>query len=105
ARDSLLEMSGEINLAMGGPGEEPHQPRRAIYTRKIRNSEDEFLRSFDAPQGFQSVAQRDATTTALQSLLMINGDWPLQRAHAMATRLLKECGSDKNAQIARAYEL
>ena len=105
ARDSLLAISGELNVTMGGPGEESHQPRRAIYTRKIRNSEDEFLRSFDAPQGFQSVAQRDATTTALQSLLMINGDWPLQRAHAMATRLLKDCGTDKNAIINRAYEL
>lgn len=105
ARDTLLAISGEMDLTMGGPGEEPHKPRRTIYTRKIRNSEDEFLRSFDAPQGFQSVAQRDATTTALQSLLMINGDWPLQRAHAMATRLLKECGHDQNAVINRAYEL
>jgi hypothetical protein len=105
ARDSLLAMSGEINLSMGGPGEEAHQPRRAVYTRKIRNSEDEFLRAFDAPQGFQSVAQRDATNTALQSLLMINGDWPLQRARAMATRLMKDYGTDKNAQIKAAYEL
>lgn len=105
ARDTLLEISGELDLTMGGPGEEAHKPRRSVYTRKIRNSEDEFLRSFDAPAGFQSVAQRDATTTALQSLLMINGDWPLQRAHAMATRLLRECGPDKNAIISRAYQL
>jgi hypothetical protein len=49
----------------------------------LRNSQDEFLHSFDAPPGFASVARRDSTTTALQSLLMINGEWTLTRAHAL----------------------
>ena len=105
ARDSLLLASGELREENPGPGAESHQPVRAVFTRKIRNSQDEFLRSFDAPNGFQSVARRDATNTALQSLLMINGDWPLQRARAMASRLMHEAGSAPEQRIQRAYEL
>jgi hypothetical protein len=104
ARDTLLAISGELNPAMGGPGEESTHPRRTIYTRKIRNSPDDFLHSFDAPPGFQSVAKRDTTTTALQSLLMVNGEWPLQRAHSMAANLLSQNLAPESL-VSRAYEL
>ncbi len=105
ARDALLAVSGELAPATTGPGVETHQPVRALFTRKIRNSQDDFLRMFDAPTGFQSTAQRDATNTALQSLLMINGDWPLQRAHALAGRLLRETGPTPQRLVPRAFEL
>ncbi len=105
ARDALLAISGELNTTAGGPGVESSQPRRSIYTRKIRNSQDDFLHSLDAPPGFQSVSERDATNTALQSLLMINGDWPLLRARNMAARLMKEIGSTPEIIVSRAYEL
>jgi len=106
ARDALLYISGELKPGMQGPGEEAAQPRRSIYTRKIRNRQDDFLRSFDAPPGFASVAKRDSTTTALQSLLLINGDWPLQRATATAARLLKEQAGAKNEElVSRAYQM
>ncbi len=104
ARDTMLAVSGELNLTMGGQGEEAARPRRTIYTRKIRNSQDDFLHSFDSPPGFQSVAKRDATTTALQSLLMVNGEWPLQRAHSMAASLLSKKLSPE-LMVSRAYEL
>lgn len=105
ARDAVLSLSGELKPGMGGPGEESAQPRRTLYTRKIRNSQDDFLRSFDAPPGFASVAKRDSTTTALQSLLLINGDWTLARARAMAARLLKVPESTTESLVAKAYEL
>lgn len=105
ARDALLAISGELKNSVGGPGVETAQPRRSIYTRKIRNSQDDFLHSLDAPPGFQSVSERDATNTALQSLLMINGDWPLQRARNMAARLMKEIGNSPEIIVSRAYEL
>ena len=66
---------------------------------------DAFLTSLDAPNGFQSTPERLSTTTATQSLLMVNGDWPLDRARAMAARLIKE-NTDGDAQrVAKAYEL
>jgi hypothetical protein len=105
ARDAVLAISGELKPDMGGKSEESAQPRRTIYTRKVRNSQDDFLRSFDAPPGFASVARRDSTTTALQSLLLINGDWPLNRARAMAAKLLKAPDSTTEQHVQRAYEL
>ena len=105
ARDALLTISGELNDQSGGPGEDPNKLRRTVYSKKLRNSQEEILHSFDAPNGYQSVAKRDETTTALQSLLMINGDWPLQRARAMATRLLKEKQFKPVELVRTAYEL
>lgn len=89
-RDTLLMISGDLKPKSGGPSEESSQPAPSIFTRKMRNSPDEVLSRFDAPPGFQSVAQRDATNTALQSLLMVNGEWPMQRALSMAGRILKK---------------
>lgn len=105
ARDAVLAASGELDLTMGGAGVEAAKPRRSIYTRKIRNTQDEFLQSLDAPPGFSSLPTRDATTTATQSLLMINGDWPLERARGMATRLVSEKPVNDQALVNQAYAL
>ncbi|MCE9520219.1 MAG: PSD1 and planctomycete cytochrome C domain-containing protein [Verrucomicrobia bacterium] len=105
ARDALLAISGELTPVSNAPGVESHQPVRSLYTRKIRNSQDEFLRMFDAPNGFQSTALRDATNTALQGLLMIDGDWPLQRARAMAARLLQDAGPTPDQLVPLAFQL
>jgi hypothetical protein len=105
ARDAALAASGELELKAAGEGVDAKQPRRSIYTKKIRNTQDEFLQSLDAPSGFASTPKRDATTTATQSLLLFNGDWPLERARAMAARLTSEHYNNPAAQIRAAYEL
>ncbi|MDZ4288300.1 MAG: DUF1549 and DUF1553 domain-containing protein, partial [Prosthecobacter sp.] len=105
ARDAVLAASGELDLTMQGEGVEAAKPRRTIYTRKIRNTQDEFLQSLDAPPGFSSMPTRDATTTATQSLLLINGDWPLDRARAMAGRLTASKIKDDARLIDNAYAL
>lgn len=103
ARDAVLAASGELKLDMGGEGVPATTPKRSIYTKKIRNTQDEFLRSLDAPAGYQSIAERQATTTATQSLLLINGEWPLERARAMATNLLRAFPGDDAALVQNAY--
>ncbi len=99
-RDSLLLISGELKPKTAGPSDESTQSVPSIFTRKLRNSPDEVLSRFDAPPGFQSVAQRDATNTALQSLLMVNGEWPIQRARSMAARLLKDRPEATGSELA-----
>ncbi len=89
ARDTLLLLGGELKEKGGGPAADSREPVPSIYTRKKRNSPDEFLSRFDAPPGFQSVAKRERTNTPLQSLLMINGQWPLQRAKTIAATMVK----------------
>ncbi len=103
ARDAVLTATGELKVDMGGEGAPPAQPRRSIYTKKIRNTQDEFLRSLDAPAGFQSIAERQSTTTATQSLLLVNGDWPLDRSRAMALRLSKSYGLNDPLLVTQAF--
>lgn len=105
ARDSALAASGELKERLSGEGEAPASPCRAIYTKKLRNTPDAFLASLDQPAGFQSIPERQATTTATQSLLMVNGDWPLDRARAMASRLAKYKPADDAALVRSAYSL
>jgi hypothetical protein len=104
-RDTALAASAELSLASGGEGQDAKKTIRSIYTKKIRNTQDEVLRSLDAPSGYTSTPQRDATTTATQSLLLFNGDWPLERARAMAARLTSEHYNDLPEQVRSAYEL
>lgn len=104
-RDTLLMLSGELKDQISGPGVDASEPVRSIFTRKRRNSPDEFLSRFDAAPGFFSVAKREPTTTALQSLVMINGEWPLQRARVMAAKLLKEKNGDLKAAAAEAIQM
>ena len=86
-RDAMLAVSGELDLHAGGPSTDGNGMRRSIYTLKKRNSQNELLRSLDAPAGFSSTSERQSTTTPTQALLLVNGDWPLARAQKVASRV------------------
>jgi len=103
-RDAMLATSGELNLDAGGAPVDSGTPRRTVFTKQIRNTRDPFIESFDAPDAFSSSATRNSTTTPTQSLLMINGQMPLQRAEAFAARLQKSGGTPEQ-KIAKAYAL
>jgi hypothetical protein len=104
-RDAMLAVSGELDLSQGGPSVEADQPRRSIYVKVVRNKRDPLMESLDAPDGFSSVAERHATTTPTQSLVLVNGPWPLARAQALAARLAQEAGSEPATLIERAFAL
>jgi Protein of unknown function (DUF1553) len=105
-RDAMLFVSGELNAAAGGPSADENSPCRSIYTKLERNHPDPLLEAFDAPEAFGSVPVRNHTTTATQSLLMINGDWSMKRAHAMAERLKRDVKTgDASALVDAAYRL
>jgi hypothetical protein len=104
-RDSLLAVTGELDLKAGGPGTMPNDPRRSIFTRILRNNRDPLLDVFDAPYWFQSASSRDTTTTPVQSLLLFNGPFLLQRAKALAVRTEREGAADDKARLERAYRL
>ncbi len=87
-RDAMHLASGELQHRNGGPSAEGPSPVRSIYVKKSRNRPDEILSSFDSPLGFESAAERIATTTPTQSLLLVNGEWSAAPARALATRLL-----------------
>jgi hypothetical protein len=105
-RDAMLAVSGELSCDAGGAPVDAKVPRRSIYTKAMRNTRDRLLDAFDAPESFCSVAARNCTTTASQSLLLLNGEWPLKRAEAFATRVRRDAEtSDPSAQVGIAYRL
>lgn len=104
-RDAIFAVTGELELDAGGPGVVGTEPRRSIYMKYMRNTRDPLLDVFDAPFWFTSASSRDVTTTPVQSLLLINSQFMLQRAKAFAARLQKEGSNDDARIVQRAYEL
>jgi hypothetical protein len=49
--------------------------------------------------------RRTASTTPLQALNMLNGDFLLDQANRLAKRIEREAGSDPGLQVGRAIEL
>ena len=89
-RDAMLAAVGELDRTAGGPSVGHAAPRRTIYTKVMRNTQDPLLAVFDAPDALASSPSRPTTTTAPQALFMINGSWTLQRRGARATDQAKQ---------------
>ncbi len=86
-RDAMLQATGELRVDAFHGAADASQFRRTIRSKVLRNTRDPLLDVFDAPQQFTSTAARDATTTPLQSLMLLNSSFMLQRSRAMAARL------------------
>jgi len=104
-RDAILTVSGELTPQAGGPSVDATAPRRSIYTKIIRNTRDPIMDAFDAPDAFGSAPNRNNTTTATQSLLMINGAWPIQRAEGFSSRLRQLKAADNAPLVTQAYRI
>ncbi|MCA9249157.1 MAG: DUF1553 domain-containing protein, partial [Planctomycetales bacterium] len=123
-RDSVLAVSGKLNLQRGGPGfedfkyqdayapiytyvtaDEPALWRRSIYRYLVRTTPDRFLATLDCPDPANLTPKRLATTTPLQSLALLNNDFMLRQANYFAERLQREAGSAPAAQVHRAFNL
>ena len=115
-RDALLQVSGRLNRAVGGPSvmtpvdsdqvallyapsqwvvhpDPAEHQRRSIYLMAKRNLRLPFLESFDLPDAQLSCARRESSMHALQSLELLNGSLTNSLAHDFAQRLREEFGS------------
>ncbi len=105
-RDSLLAMAGQLDLNTGGPSVDAAKSnRRSVYRKVMRNKPDEVMHAFDTPDHISHMPQRSVTTTAMQSLLLMNSDWTRQRSAGFARRLTKLHPNDPAAQIRAAHAL
>ncbi len=102
-RDSILTTSGELRSMHDGASLDSLKPVRSIFIRSMRNSQDRFLSLFDSPDGSTSTAKRSATTTPLQSLMMMNSDWVNARAESMSQQIIG-LKSSPGASIQEAFE-
>ena len=85
-RDTMLAVTGELKLELGGEGMSNEHDRRSLYFRVMRNSPVDFLHTMGAPEGIKSTPTRYIATTAPQALLMMNGDFTFERARKLAER-------------------
>lgn len=86
-RDSILQASGELNLAMGGPSAEVDSSelaRRSVYSRISRGRLHPVLQLYDFPVATQHSPVRQVTTTPLQQLFVLNSGWMHARGRSLA---------------------
>ncbi len=109
-RDSLLQVTGELETSLGGTPTEHllGSRRRTLYAKISRNGDrfesDEFLRLFDFPMPRATSPKRVQSTVPQQYLFMMNSSFMIERARALIGRLERERDVDE-ARIDRAYEL
>jgi hypothetical protein len=106
-RDAILQASGQLELALGGPSIEindPDQRRRSIYSNVSRFQLNPMLSLFDFPDPNAHSPKRNETVTPLQKLFVLNSPFMMQRADDFAERLRNEAPDDAS-RIERAYEL
>ena len=122
-RDTMLAVSGRLNLQMYGrgfnlfdqrgglSGFDPIETfnadnqRRMIYAHKVRREPETVFGAFDCPDAGQSTARRIESTTPIQALNLFNSLFTLEQSQAFATRVQQEAGTDIHKQITLAYQL
>jgi len=105
-RDAILAVSGKLDRTIGGPAvgsTEAGHVRRTLYGMVSRRDPDKMLIAFDFPDANVSNARRDVTTVPQQQLFVLNSDFLIQSAEALAARLEKAATTDEQ-RIALAYE-
>jgi hypothetical protein len=123
-RDGALAASGLMNRRIGGPSVKPYQPaglweqsgtgktykqdtgdalyRRSLYTFWRRTSPPPSMITFDAMSREVCTAKRDATTTPLQSLVLLNDPQFVEASRRLAEGALRRHPSDAAARNAFA---
>jgi hypothetical protein len=127
-RDSILALSGTLNLKMYGPGVFTSIPRevmagqsmpgsgwgaspfeeecrRSIYVHLKRSLLTPVLESFDTAETDRSTPVRFVTTQPTQALALLNGAFVNKQAGLFADRLRREAGPDADKQVRLALTL
>jgi hypothetical protein len=89
-RDAMLQVSGRLDLAGGGPSDDldgPRSVRRTIYGKVSRQRPADVHRLFDLPDPKAHGEKREATTTPVQQLYFLNSPFVRQSAVELAKTL------------------
>ena len=127
-RDSILSVTGALNLKMYGPGVYPEIPaevmagqsvpgagwgksspedqnRRSVYVHVKRSLILPILESFDLAETDRSSPVRFATTQPTQALGLLNGSFLNRQAKLFADRLGREAGPEPKDKVELALRL
>ncbi|MFZ9855637.1 MAG: DUF1549 and DUF1553 domain-containing protein [Limisphaerales bacterium] len=115
-RDSLLAISGELNLDAGGRGFFPalsgevlaggsrpgtdwevsstsDRARRSVYAYVRRTSMVPLFETFDYNNATSPISERPTTTVPTQALMLLNDAFVHEQAEALATAVMRESGA------------
>ncbi len=127
-RDTVLFVSGKLDLSMGGPGwqdfviehpahsphyeyqlanpEDPKTWRRAVYRFLVRSQTQPWMSALDCADPSMRVDKRNETLSAPQALALLNNGFMVTQAVHFSDRILKEVGSEAlEQQVKHAYRL
>jgi Protein of unknown function (DUF1553)/Protein of unknown function (DUF1549)/Planctomycete cytochrome C len=126
-RDSVLAVSGKLDLTPGGPGwqdfvvkhpehsphykydlADPNDPktwRRSIYRFIVRSQMQPFMTSLDCADPSMRVPKRNESVSPTQALALLNNGFMVTQAAHFAERVKADAGADVAAQIERACRL
>jgi hypothetical protein len=123
-RDSLLAVSGQLDLTMGGASfqdfvvdkpehsphyeyrlhdpEDPKSHRRSVYRFIVRSQQQPFMTALDCADPSMQVGRRNESVSPLQALAMLNNPLVLSLSKHFAARLDAE-GGDLATRVRRGY--
>ena len=126
-RDSILVASGKLNTQFGGEPFFPPLPksvwessgkgkwilteegpdvwRRSVYSYWKRGLKHPMLEVFDQPNPNVTCERRNTTTVPTQALTLLNNEFVLLHARHFAERVIEDVGTDREAQVRRAYQI
>jgi hypothetical protein len=127
-RDQALVSSGLLNGTIGGPPVKPYQPaglweeiamgkpkyeqstgddlhRRSLYTFLKRTVPPPAMITFDATDRSNCTVRRQATSTPLQALALLNDTQLIEAARFIGARMLTEGGSTPGEQVTFAFRV
>ncbi|MGN6492837.1 MAG: DUF1553 domain-containing protein [Agriterribacter sp.] len=129
-RDQALAISGLLSPKIGGASVYPYQPpglwealsdkswrytyklsegedlfRRSIYTIVKRSSPPPYMLIFDAPDRNFCTVKRSVSSSPLQALALLNDPTFIEASKFIASRTIKEGGSNRNEQLSFAFRL
>jgi hypothetical protein len=125
-RDAVLQVSGKLDLTMGGPSvkhfiqtkgihvtpnvdyqsydpDAPGSYRRSIYRFLFRTLPDPFMDALDCPDASQFAPTRASSVTALQALALLNDRFMVRQCEHFAARVAG--AGNTEAQVGEAYRL
>ena len=125
-RDSILRVSGKLDLKMGGPSfqdfvidrpehsphylydqhdpEDPRSHRRSVYRFIVRSQQQPFLATLDCADPSLSVEKRNQTITPQQALALLNNQLAVVMARHFAARVAT-LESEPAEQVRVAFRL
>ena len=120
-RDSILAVSGRLDLRLGGPSEDVFltpfmegrgrprsgpldgDGRRSIYIKVRRNFLSPMMMAFDMPTPFNTMGNRGTSNLPAQALILLNDPMVVQQSHVWASRVLADQTISSRERIQKMY--